>query len=418
LAQVQSSSIRFLRALSHWNVQDMVSMSLFGSSSPSAHASACSPVVRMAYLFALSVTAASASQMEISGAGQIVSAHASSNLLGGKANAIIRRHLSAQQLHNSTQPAAQQQQQPAAAQTLERMPIQILFGISFVGTFFIGMFFICIIVNMRPSKPAHEPDLGGDDHTFGYGEGKGSDKGEGKGEDMGLDKGKGKGGDKGFKGKPGEKGKPAGDPGKGKGAPQGVDAAAPAGAAVAATAAATAAAAPAAAPAAAAPKAAAVPKQAGPSHPVEGQRMHMMFEIKNGTDMPSVNTFGGCDPFVEVRVVKGDPTARNGGIEDAVEETCKKKTKSIDGELNPTWNETLTLQGVYGADQFVQFILWDSNVAKNTPIGFHVVNTQEFVKGQDKTNYKIKNLVSLLKDKSMKLSTVINLDFSWSPIDK
>merc|ERR1719238_756810 len=96
--------------------------------------------------------------------------------------------------------------------------------------------------------------------------------------------------------------------------------------------------------------------------------------------------------------------------------------------MNPTWNETLVLKkGKYGADMFVNVILWDSNIAKNTPIGYHAVATNVLLKGmqynpelqdQAKLDYVASNFNSLLDDKSMALTTCVNLTFSYFEIHK
>jgi len=148
--------------------------------------------------------------------------------------------------------------------------------------------------------------------------------------------------------------------------------------------------------------------------------------VKNGTNMPNVNTFGGCDPFVEVRCVKGDPQKKGGGITDVPKDAGR--TKSRDGDLNPTWNETLTLnKASFGQEKFVQIILWDANIAKNTPIGYFAINTPQLLSGLQYDPQAAEPAVkdytpdffhSVLEDKSMALTAVVNLSFSYLEMHK
>merc|ERR1719456_782119 len=105
---------------------------------------------------------------------------------------------------------------------------------------------------------------------------------------------------------------------------------------------------------------------------------------------------------------------RNGGLDDVPADTVK--TKSRDGELNPTWNETLAMsKASYGPGKFINFILWDANIAKNTPIGFHCVPTTTLLNGltydpKELTvakEYKAAKFESLLSDKSQALTAEV-----------
>lgn len=170
--------------------------------------------------------------------------------------------------------------------------------------------------------------------------------------------------------------------------------------------------------------AAAVEQQAGARPLIEGMRIALTVDVINATGLPSVNTFGGCDPYVEIRCVKGDPVARlkNGGnINEVPRDSAKTTTK--DGDLTPDWNETLCLhKAIYGKDKFFNFVLWDSNITKNTPIGYHSINSMKLLEGltydpktvaPSKKTLKATDFVSLLEDKSMSLKSELNLKLSF-----
>jgi len=104
--------------------------------------------------------------------------------------------------------------------------------------------------------------------------------------------------------------------------------------------------------------------------------------VKTGHNMPSVNTFGGCDPFVEVRCVKGDPSAEGGGVKTKPKEGSSGKTKEVKGESNPSWNTTFVLPKCnYENDSFVNIILWDYNMTTNTEIGYQHVAMGQLLNG-------------------------------------
>lgn len=162
-----------------------------------------------------------------------------------------------------------------------------------------------------------------------------------------------------------------------------------------------------------------------PRDPTVGMKCAIVADVINGVDMPSVNTFGGCDPFVEVRCVKGDPRPKGGDIAGVPKDSAK--TKSIDGDLTPDWHETLTLaKASYGPDMFVTIILWDSNIAKNTPIGYQALPTTELLSGlqynadSEKQAQKehVATFETLLKDASMGLKATVNLAFSYVEVHK
>jgi len=110
--------------------------------------------------------------------------------------------------------------------------------------------------------------------------------------------------------------------------------------------------------------------------------MSLVVTVKNGNNMPSVNTFGGCDPFVEIRCVKGDPTPKGGDIKTKPREGTGAKTKEKTGEMNPVWDQTVTLSRcAVENDSFLNIILWDKNSSENTVIGYQAVQLMQLLHG-------------------------------------
>mmetsp|Transcript_56219 Transcript_56219/g.103119 ORF Transcript_56219/g.103119 Transcript_56219/m.103119 type:complete len:606 (-) Transcript_56219:93-1910(-) len=138
-------------------------------------------------------------------------------------------------------------------------------------------------------------------------------------------------------------------------------------------------------PAAAAPAAA----SAGPGAraPVEGQKVFLNVLVIDGKDMPSVNTFGGCDPFVEVRIVDGDPTIKKGALNEVPIATAK--TKTVSDSTEPKFNETVKLKGaknagvVHDSSTYVEFILWDWNATGNLALGYSTLSMVDTLSGLD-----------------------------------
>jgi Ca2+-dependent lipid-binding protein len=153
-------------------------------------------------------------------------------------------------------------------------------------------------------------------------------------------------------------------------------------------------------------------------------KIQLRAEIKNGVDMPSVNTFGGCDPFVEIRIQKGDPAAKDGDLSAVPKDTAR--TKARDGDMTPEWNETLELKKTtYGKEMYVNIILWDSNIAKNTPLGYQALCTTDLLSGlkydptaeaQQKKEHVAKFTSLLGEGKDLK--AIANMSFSYLEVHK
>jgi len=103
--------------------------------------------------------------------------------------------------------------------------------------------------------------------------------------------------------------------------------------------------------------------------PKDKQLITLVCDVLAGKHMPNVNRFGGCDPFVECRIVQGDPTHRLRGDLDK-EALFTAKTGEKRNDMAPSWNQKLTLTDLtYDKDMYVQLVLWDYNLAGNKPIG-------------------------------------------------
>jgi hypothetical protein len=108
----------------------------------------------------------------------------------------------------------------------------------------------------------------------------------------------------------------------------------------------------------------------------------LFVNVKNGNNMPSMNTFGGCDPFVEVRCVKGDPSEKGGDVKTKPRDGCFAKTKELSGQTNPVWNQTIILpKAIFENDSFVNIILWDHNRSENSTIGYQHVALSQLLQG-------------------------------------
>lgn len=97
--------------------------------------------------------------------------------------------------------------------------------------------------------------------------------------------------------------------------------------------------------------------------PSQGQKVLLVVSVIKGEQMPEVNTLGGCDPFVEVRIHSGteDPI-KNSNIARPLRPTWSVQTQPKPNERAPLWNETLELVDcTVSAETYVHMILqsWD-----------------------------------------------------------
>ncbi|CAK0885172.1 unnamed protein product [Prorocentrum cordatum] len=153
------------------------------------------------------------------------------------------------------------------------------------------------------------------------------------------------------------------------------------------------------------------------------QKVCLFIECINGKDMPSVNTFGGCDPYVEFRLVQGqDPLLHKGGcVTTQAPNGMSVKTEADDGNSEPTWNAKFELKEVpLRKDQFLQVILWDKNTFTDTPIGHQTFMVEKLLEGltfvagteQPKRNSRKVSFKSLLEE-GVKLTATVQTKFSY-----
>jgi Ca2+-dependent lipid-binding protein len=150
----------------------------------------------------------------------------------------------------------------------------------------------------------------------------------------------------------------------------------------------------------------------------------LIIDCVNGKDMPSVNTFGGCDPFVEFRLVKShqDPVTKKGFRQGSkTKEGLTVQTASKDNESNPEWNETLQLlKAPIRKDWYLQVILWDKNMMADTPLGHQTFLLEKLLEGlafvanetTQKRNSRKIDFKSLLGDGN-KVHATIQCKFSY-----
>jgi hypothetical protein len=103
--------------------------------------------------------------------------------------------------------------------------------------------------------------------------------------------------------------------------------------------------------------------------PASEECITLVCDILEGSDMPNVNRFGGCDPYVECRIVHGDPTNRLRGDLD-ISPLHSVQTEVKRNDMAPSWDQRLILADVkYSKDLYMQLVLWDYDLARSQPIG-------------------------------------------------
>jgi len=105
--------------------------------------------------------------------------------------------------------------------------------------------------------------------------------------------------------------------------------------------------------------------------PILNQEVVVVCEVLSATGVPSVNTLGGADPYVEVRIVTGEDPAGIHGGDTTRKPVASAKTKVLKNCMTPEWKETFVLQGASCKQEFyVQLIMFDQNSGrKNTALG-------------------------------------------------
>lgn len=121
------------------------------------------------------------------------------------------------------------------------------------------------------------------------------------------------------------------------------------------------------------------------------QKVCLEIEVVKGDKMPDVNTFGGCDPFVELRIAPGgDPLKRSGNdVPPPLKKEYSVKTQVKTNDKSPQWAEKLQLEDCANMkDTYFHVILWDYNLTGNTAIGH---TSMTIAKACDKLAFKIKD---------------------------
>lgn len=120
----------------------------------------------------------------------------------------------------------------------------------------------------------------------------------------------------------------------------------------------------------------------GPRAPQEGQKLSVLCKVESGSNMPDVNTFGGCDPMVEVRCVQAAAAKKADGDVQSVP-LVRAETTSKTGDMKPKWDEEIVLDGcTFSAKEWhLQVILFDYNMTGNTPIGHTSLSMEDALEG-------------------------------------
>lgn len=148
--------------------------------------------------------------------------------------------------------------------------------------------------------------------------------------------------------------------------------------------------------------------------PRVNQRISIVCDVLEGTDMPNVNRFGGCDPFIECRVVRGDPSHNlRGDVDKAPLMAAQTEVKRND--LAPRWDQRLALNDMaYEKGLYVQLVLWDYSIMRSSPVG-HVALPleQALIRHGQRRPVRVMNIVPLPGGDSPALNTTISAQFSF-----
>jgi hypothetical protein len=170
--------------------------------------------------------------------------------------------------------------------------------------------------------------------------------------------------------------------------------------------------------------------------PTNNMKMDLVIQVQNALNLPNLilpdlpsEIANEIDPYVEISCVKGDPRTRPGGHSDTTGAKAKGRTHSKHNDVNPIWNETLTLSKVvYGPEYFINIVLWQSNdTSQNAPIGSHSIELSKFVSGLQYDSqaesipfkdYTADNFINLLGDESEVIPSIVNLSISYLEVHK
>lgn len=148
--------------------------------------------------------------------------------------------------------------------------------------------------------------------------------------------------------------------------------------------------------------------------PRANQHITLVCDVLDGTDMPNVNRFGGCDPFIECRIVRGDPThCLRGDVDKAPLLSAQTDVKRND--MTPSWRQRLALPGlIFEKDMYVQLVLWDYNLTRNQPIGHVALPVQEAIaRHSPRRPERALSFSSLPGTEELSLKTKVSAQFSF-----
>jgi len=105
--------------------------------------------------------------------------------------------------------------------------------------------------------------------------------------------------------------------------------------------------------------------------PIFKYRVHVL----RAQRVPSVNSSGNPDGFIEVRIVRKDPAKHP--FELVPGEACiwSAKTRVVNNSTHPKWDDVLECNAAGFSDTWLQLLLWTQGLS--TPLGHHVVHLAE-----------------------------------------
>jgi len=118
------------------------------------------------------------------------------------------------------------------------------------------------------------------------------------------------------------------------------------------------------------------------------QRVCLQIEVVKGDKMPDINTFGGCDPMVELRIAPGGDPLKRTDVPPPLKPSFSVLTQAKMNDKSPQWAEKLELKDCSNLkDTYFQVILWDYNMTGNCAIGH---TSMTIAKALDKLAFKVK----------------------------
>lgn len=104
----------------------------------------------------------------------------------------------------------------------------------------------------------------------------------------------------------------------------------------------------------------------GPRAPVEGAKIRLSVSIGQATGVPEVNTLGGVDPYLIVRLMKKNPNdMKDAGL---LQKELQKARTQVQKGSTPKFDEKFVFDMEYRANSYIQLVLYDSG-ATDTPLG-------------------------------------------------